>query len=220
MIVFIDGENYRQNLAKILAENKNIIDKDAVFKYNTSSLLKDVLSQEDLDIRYYSSEIKTPKGYIPTKNIQKHLAMIKEKMRKWVAYLKTQDITYIKAGNLKVKEGKECYNCKAKSEILQEKGVDVRLALDIFETSLSDTNEIAVFSSDTDLCPALHKAKAHGTKIKYICFATRVNRAISAVCDETITITSQKLEEYLAEDAPKESPEKLDDPNQGSVSQF
>lgn len=44
--------------------------------------------------------------------------MIKEKMRKWVADLKTQDITYIKAGNLKVKEGKECYNCKAKSEIL------------------------------------------------------------------------------------------------------
>ena len=198
MIVFIDGENYRQNLANILADNKDITNKDAIFKYDTTELLKEVLELDNLDIRYYSSEIKTPKGYKPTKNITKQLTMIKDKMRKWVAGLKSQNITYIKAGNLKVKEGKKCHRCKAKSEILQEKGVDVRLALDIFETSLDKkVKEIALFSSDTDLCPALHKAKEHNTKIKYICFATRVNRAISAVCDETITITLPKLEKHL-----------------------
>lgn len=198
MIVFIDGENYRQNLAQILAENADISDKDAIFKFDTAELLQDILNQNDLDIRYYASEIKTPKGYTPTKNIQKHLTIIKDRMRKWVAYLKTQNITYIKAGNLKVKEGKICNKCGAKNEVLQEKGVDVRLALDIFETSLDKkTTEIAIFSSDTDICPALHKAKNHNTKLKYICFATRVNRAISAVCDETITITLPKLQEYL-----------------------
>lgn len=203
MIVFIDGENYRQNLSKILAEEKVIDNKDAIFKYDTAGLLKDILGQDDLDIRYYSSEIKMPKDYTPTKNILKHLTMIKEKMRKWVADLKAQNITYIKAGNLKVKEGKECHKCKTKSEILQEKGVDVRLALDIFKTSLVSKNEaIAIFSSDTDLCPALHEAKNHGAKIKYICFATRVNRALSAVCDETITITSTKLQEYFITKTP------------------
>lgn len=198
MIVFIDGENYRQNLAQILAENADISDKDAIFKFDTAELLQDILNQNDLDIRYYASEIKTPKGYTPTKNIQKHLTIIKDRMRKWVAYLKTQNITYIKAGNLKVKEGKICNKCGTKNEVLQEKGVDVRLALDIFETSLDKKiTEIAIFSSDTDICPALHKAKNHNTKLKYICFATRVNRAISAVCDETITITLPKLQEYL-----------------------
>lgn len=201
MIVFIDGENYRQNLAQILAESAILPDKDTAFKFDTAKLLKDILNQQDLDIRYHASEIKTPKGYTPTKNVQKHLTMIKDRMRKWVASLKAQDITYIKAGNLKVKESKTCHKCGTKTEILQEKGVDVRLALDIFETSLNKkTTEIAVFSSDTDICPALHKAKDNKTRIKYICFATRVNRTISAVCDETITITLPKLQEYLIEE--------------------
>ena len=198
LTVFIDGENFRQNLSKLLAEAGIISDKDDIFRYDIRGLLSDVLSDVELDIRYYASEIKTPKGYTPTKNIQKQLTKIKEKMRRWVAGIKNQDIIYIKAGNLKVKEGKDCYKCGAKTEILQEKGVDVRLALDIFESSLDKGNhEIAIFSSDTDLCPALHKAKFHGAKIKYICFASRVNRAVSAVCDETITITSQKLAEYF-----------------------
>ncbi len=198
MIIFIDGENYRQNLSKALAEGGVIDDKDIPFKYDTAGLLRDILGQDVLDIRYYASEIKTPRGYTPSEHILKQMAIIKEKTRRWVADLKNQEINYIKAGNLKVKEGKECRNCKVKSEVLQEKGVDVRLALDIFKASLeNETNEIAVFSSDTDLCPALHEAKAHGTKIKYICFATRVNRAISAVCDETITITLPKLQKYL-----------------------
>lgn len=198
MIVYIDGENYRQNLAQILADNGDIPDKDAVFKFDTAGLLKDVLGQPDLGVRYYSSEVKTPKGYTPTKNVMKQLTMIKGKMRKWVADLKAQGIVYIKAGNLKVKDGKACYKCGAKAEVLQEKGVDVRLALDIFEASLGKGgSEIVLFSSDTDLCPALHKAKEHNATLKYVCFATRVNRAVSAACNETITITLPKLRQYL-----------------------
>ena len=33
MIVFIDGENFRQNLAQILADEKYIKNKDDFFKY-------------------------------------------------------------------------------------------------------------------------------------------------------------------------------------------
>ena len=81
-------------------------------------------------------------------------------MRKWVADLSNQGIVYIKAGSLKIKESKPCYSCKARQEHLQEKGVDVRLALDIFETSLDkEYKEIAVVSSDTDICPVYHKIK-------------------------------------------------------------
>ena len=47
MIVFIDGENYRQNLANILADNKDITNKDAIFKYDTTELLKEVLELEN-----------------------------------------------------------------------------------------------------------------------------------------------------------------------------
>ena len=198
MIVFIDGENFRQNLASVLAEKQAITDKDLFFEYDIPGLLKDVLGRNDLEIRYYASAIKTPRGYTPTKAILKQITKINERMRKWVAMLKRQEITYIKAGNLKVKEGKKCPRCRAKSEQLQEKGVDVRIALDLFEASLGKkTTQLAVVSSDTDLCPAYHKAKSHRTKLFYICFASRVNRAVAAICDETVTITAAKAQQYL-----------------------
>lgn len=198
MIVFIDGENFRQNLASILVEEKAIKDKDAVFEYDIFGLLKDVLGTDDLGIRYYASAIKMPRGYTPTRRILNQLAKIREKTRKWVSMLETQGISYIKAGNLKVKEGRVCSKCGATNEILQEKGVDVRLALDIFEASLDKGIErVAIVSSDTDLCPTYHKAKAHKTKLTYICFASRVNRAVAAVCDEIITITATKAKEWI-----------------------
>ena len=130
----------------------------------------------------------------------KQLNKIKDKNRRWVPMLKREGMEYIKAGNLKVKEGKTCHNCRARNEILQEKGVDVRIALDIFESSIDKTcKELAVVSSDTDLCPSYHKTKAHNTKIIYICFASKVNRAVSAVCDETITISTSKVKKYYKE---------------------
>ena len=111
-----------------------------------------------------------------------------------------QGIEYIKAGNLKVKADKPCPNCKNIQDRLQEKGVDVRLALDIFEASLENKNknkEIVVISSDTDLCPVYHKIKKYGVHIKYVCFATRLNRAIAAATDEIISITPEKAVKFL-----------------------
>ena len=197
MKVFIDGENFRQRLVDVLSEAGKIR-RDQVFKYDIKGLLSDILGTEQLDIYYYASEIKTPGGYVPAKRVQKQINNIRSYTRKWVADIKNQGINYIKAGNLKVKEGKPCYKCRARQEHLQEKGVDVRISLDIFEASLDkNTKEIAVFSSDTDLCPAYHKIKKYGTTVKYLCFAPYLNRAVSAATTETITITAAIAAKFL-----------------------
>ncbi|MBR3322023.1 NYN domain-containing protein [Candidatus Saccharibacteria bacterium] len=197
MIVFIDGENFRQRLSDCLLASGRT-KKSENFKYDVAGLLREVLNSNDLDIRYYASEIKTPVGYVPAKRVQKQINNIRSYTRKWVADIKNQGINYIKAGNLKVKEGKPCYKCRARQEHLQEKGVDVRISLDIFEASLDkNTKEIAVFSSDTDLCPAYHKIKKYGTTVKYLCFAPYLNRAVSAATTETITITAAIAAKFL-----------------------
>lgn len=189
MIVFIDGENFRQRLSETLANSGVITDKKEAFKFNLVGMLEEVLKTKKLNIRYYASEIKMLRGYTPSNNMQKQVALIKAHLRTWVGEIKRQNIKYIKAGNLKVKEAKPCFKCKAQQEVLQEKGVDVRLALDIFETSLDKRiKEIAVVSSDTDICPAYHKAKKCGVKIKYICFEGALNRGVAAATDETIKI--------------------------------
>ncbi|MBQ6321050.1 hypothetical protein IJI17_02420 [Candidatus Saccharibacteria bacterium] len=51
-------------------------------------------------------------------------------------------------------------------------------------------------TSDTDICPAYHKAKKCGVKIKYICFEGALNRGVAAATDETIKIPTDILKKY------------------------
>ena len=107
MIVLIDGENFRQNLAQILADEKYIKNKDDFFKYDVAGLMKNALGAKNLKIKYYASEIRTPKGYEPSRNTLRQLTKIREKMRKWVRQmetLRTDSIPYdeVKFENVKV----------------------------------------------------------------------------------------------------------------------
>lgn len=199
-IVFVDGENFRQRVVELLCNQGVIADKNAYFSLDVRGLIEDILGINRVEINYYTSEIKTPKGYTPSARIQRQVDGIKENSRRWVAMLKSQDINYIKAGNLKVKEGKECNHCHKTQEILQEKGVDVRIALDMLELSYRTKNtNIVSISSDTDLCPSYHKIRKRKCKTTYICFSDSVNRAVAAATDETITITPQKVISYFQE---------------------
>ena len=200
--VFIDGENFRQNLADVLLNQKLIKDKNEFFKVDVRALIEDIVGEKGIEITYYASAIKTSVAYEPSKEILRQINMIREKSRRWTALLKNQNIKYVKAGSLKVKEGKKCPYCHKTSDILQEKGVDVRVALGMFETAYSNNNQdIIVVSSDTDLCPTYHKIQRMKKNIRtvYVCFSEKVNHAVSAATTETITITPQKVKQYFIE---------------------
>jgi uncharacterized LabA/DUF88 family protein len=197
MKVYIDGENFRKSLEKVLLENGVLKRGQQLERYNVAGLLRDVLAVDELDIVYYASRVKLPVGYKPSARIQKIADSVKSQARVWLANIVSQDIKLLKAGNLKIKESKPCYNCHKKQEVLQEKGVDVRLAVDLLEDVYEkNIPVIGVFSSDTDLCPALHKAVNKKVKVVYICFASGVNRAVAAVADETVTISAEKVKKY------------------------
>ena len=197
MLVFVDGENFRRSLITVLS-SAGFCFNDDIFQYDVAGLLRDVLSTNDLTIMYYSSQIRPPVGYEPCHAIKRQLESIRKRKRYWASTLANQGIQLIHAGNLKVKMSKPCPNCRYTGEHLQEKGVDVRLAIDIFENALSSNMaEIAVFSSDTDICPVYHRIRAKGVKVRYICFASVVNRAVSAATDETLTISPEKASSYV-----------------------
>ena len=197
MNIYIDGENFRKGITELLVSVGTIKNSREMTAYPLRKLLEDVLAEEELNIRYYASKIKLPQGYSPSQETIKHVDLIKEFTRGWVASLEAQDIEYIKAGSLKVKTAKACRKCGHAQEVLQEKGVDVRMAADIFEdVYVKKEKLIILMSSDTDLCPVLHKVKKQGAKIIYVCFAARTNRAISAVADETVAISTAKVKKY------------------------
>lgn len=198
LTVYIDGENFRKNLVRSLIESGLLLAERDLISYPIRNLIEDVLEVKGASLNYYASKIKLPNGYAPNEDVLQQVELIREYSRHWVASLQAQNIQYIKAGNLKIKSSKPCRTCHTTQDILQEKGVDVRIALDILESAYEQglDNTIVIASSDTDLCPVIHKVQAKGVKVIYLCFASHINRAMSAVSDETVAISEGKLTRY------------------------
>jgi uncharacterized LabA/DUF88 family protein len=58
------------------------------------------------------------------------------------------------------------------------------------------TDTLVVFSSDSDLAPAMKKIADHGKTVVYVCFADSVNRSMVATASQTLTISPAKVKEY------------------------
>lgn len=124
MKVYIDGENCRKGLTRVLQEAGDITDSREMESYRLRELLADILvvSSDEFEVSYYASEIRMPNGYQPSQDVMQHVARIREYSRKWVPALIGQNISYVKAGYLKVKPTKECHNCHTVQEVLPRKG--------------------------------------------------------------------------------------------------
>ncbi|HVC36381.1 MAG TPA: NYN domain-containing protein [Candidatus Dormibacteraeota bacterium] len=193
MKVYIDGENLRHRLVSVLLDQKLIDSPEASFSFDLRLLLRYILGQEPEQVVYYTTRIKQPTFKIPL-TLSKRITNIQETSRRWIAALTNQGLDLVKAGQLKVRESSVCIHCGKKTLILQEKGVDVRLATDIVMAAVQDkVQEIAILSSDADMIPALEVVRRSGTRVSYLCFAEELNRAIAAVTDQTITYTRKQI---------------------------
>ncbi|OGL30466.1 hypothetical protein A3F37_01165 [Candidatus Saccharibacteria bacterium RIFCSPHIGHO2_12_FULL_41_12] len=189
MKVIIDGENLRHQIADVLVKNNKILpkDKNKYFKFDLRDFLEDILSEPELDINYYATKVKQPKHKIPKKLVDR-IQMISQSNRQWIAKITNDKIWVIKAGYLRVRESSSCTHCGKKTLVLQEKGVDVRVATDIvLESQGNPGTSLAVACSDSDIVPALQAANSLGGKIIYICYSGRLNRSIAAIADKVVT---------------------------------
>ena len=75
-----------------------------------------------------------------------------------------------------------------------EKGVDVRIAVEIVASALKNKyDKCYLFSSDTDIIPAIDEAKMADKKVIYVGFEKRLSRAMIKNCNETVVITSKMI---------------------------
>lgn len=194
--VLIDGENLRHQIAHVLYVHKKIKDRNNYFKFDLRGFLEEFLNQKGLKIVYYTTSIKYPKQKIPAK-LSKRISLISEANRRWIADLTNKNIVVIKAGHLRVRESSACVHCGKKTLVLQEKGVDVRIATDIVEAirSTSQRNIILV-SSDSDLLPAIEMINNKNLKINYLCYSGSINYAISSRVNKTTTFDDAQILKY------------------------
>lgn len=198
MKVFIDGENMRHRLVQVLLGAHKIEDSEANFKVDMHRLISQKLGQEPRQINYYTTRIRQPQFEVPEK-LRDEITAIQEQHRRWIAELTNQGIVVVKAGLLKVHENAPCYHCGRRTMVLQEKGVDVRMATEMVMAAVHDHEDtVVVLSSDADMIPALEVVRHAGTNIVYLCFEEEQNDAVKQASDRMVTYSRHDILEVFA----------------------
>jgi uncharacterized LabA/DUF88 family protein len=190
-VVYIDGQNFLYKAADVLIANGKINDKQDLYNISVRSLLEGVLGHNDLVIKFYGAKLKK---YSDTKELlQKSTTMI-DSNRKLKNSLNKEKITCIDGGRLKLRDSDKCGACGHKDRRFQEKGVDVRMAVDIILDSQQDhVSKQVLVSSDTDLIPAIKVVTNNGKDLVYVGFSDKLTFSLSREATETQTIRDQEI---------------------------
>lgn len=79
-----------------------------------------------------------------------------------------------------------------------EKGVDVNIAVDILVAVYEDlADRIILVSSDTDLLPAIKKAKEKGKSVEYIGFSHKPSVAMVANCSVSKLLSKEEITPFV-----------------------
>lgn len=189
MIVYLDGENVVHQLVEAARRLKLVKSRDGIIGLDIVGLLRILLKQEELTVKYYTTTIRL----IRTDPIlEQRSREMMDWNRDWTNELLRQNIQIIKAGKLKLRDGALCPNCGHQETIFREKGVDVRLAVDLLVDSDAD-KQLVVWSSDADLVPAIQVAKHRGARVKNIAHVDHLNKGVSYSCGEWQTYNDKQL---------------------------
>lgn len=185
--IYIDGENLFYQLVSVLVDAKLIKSRADLIKIDLNHLLSHStkLVEKPKSTRYYGTKLHLVKD-MGDKAYQTSLKMIQQK-RAWGSWLSKQNIEFITAGNLKARQ-------KGKNVIFQEKGVDVRIAVDMVQSAYEKKGlHYVVVSSDSDIIPALRVVAQKGHIITYVGFSEALNMAIVAHSQQTLTFTREDI---------------------------
>lgn len=189
-IVYIDGENFLHRVEDSLKEAKIIKRKEQIVAFALRDFLELILSEFKIrEIRYYGTKIRTYD--ISDKYILEHAQAMVESQRRLKRNLINQNVQFIVSGSLRVREVK-CYECKKRSLVFREKGVDVRLAIDLAAEASKTITQVVV-SSDSDLLPALQQVKKCDGNLVYMHHAEKPNYAMIKSSHETRVFTKQQI---------------------------
>ena len=122
---------------------------------------------------------------------QKKSQELIDKQRRLKSSLTKQGFEFVLAGNVRaqvIKSG------KAKTIVFKEKGVDVRIAVDLVALACDGVIKTAILcSSDSDLQPAVAELKKRGVEIIYLGFENSPNKGLTYTTNRTILIRNSEV---------------------------
>ena len=193
-IVYIDGENTFFQLFDSLRRKRLVRNRDELVKFDLTGLLKQALAPKgEIEYRYYGAKLKEIDS---DEDLLKRTQKMIDHKRRWSGFLSNQGVNFINAGNLKIRnkagQGEEA------DLTFVEKGIDVKMAVDIVEDAYNKRVDNAViWSSDSDLQPAMLAGHNTGVKMTYLCHEERINDVLAGTADETKTINIDQIVKHF-----------------------
>lgn len=185
-ILYIDGENLKHYLKTVL-KNSGVKEQNINLEnFDYAGLFDKVLKGFAItEKRYYSAKIR----FHEENAEQSKKLILKQRIQK--SNLEKASIQVIIGGNVRPQEVK--INGKKKI-IFHEKGVDVKIAVDLVANACDKTIKIAILcSSDSDLQPAVKEIKSRKVEVVYLGFEQSPNKGLSYTTDRTILIRNSEV---------------------------
>lgn len=187
--LFIDGENFLHKVKDALREAgipKNKIDTN---RLDLSSLLTEVLKGYKITKRtFYAAKLRM------FEETQEQSRILIHRQRILKQNLEKQGFEFLIAGNVRPQEvtsnGKTAY-------IFKEKGVDVKIAVDLVSLCCDKKMDTAILcSSDSDLQPAITEIKQRGVNVVYLGFEISPNKGLTFTCNKTVLFRNNEILKY------------------------
>lgn len=189
-VLYIDGRNFLGKLEDVFEMAK--VKTPDWHAYNFSGLLNRVLEGIKMNRKvFYFAKIKE---HPETKEKSKELI---ENRRLLKTHLEHQGFEVVLTGAVRG-HAKEI---KGKSILVfKEKGVDVRIAVDMVSNACDGGLKTAIIgSSDSDLQPAVREVTRRAVECIYLGFEFQPNKGLTATTKRTILIRNSEVLEFKQE---------------------
>lgn len=179
-IVFIDGNNFYYKL------KETILNKDehyTLLAFDYSNFARKLIGDNSLvEIRYYIGAVKRQAGEDREKSERLY-----SNQQKLIAKLNGHGAKVV-LGTL----------IQHPDKSFHEKGVDVRLAVEMIRLAREDKYDIAyLISSDTDLVPAVEEVHSFNKKVVYVGISKGQSFGLTKTADDTILLREEDILPYI-----------------------
>jgi uncharacterized LabA/DUF88 family protein len=184
--LFIDGENFKKKIVDVLRANgRQDIDWTC---FNFKALFDTVLEKIHIDEYFFYAAKITKHPLTKDKSAQ-----LIARQRSLKLQLERQGFKFVISGRVRGYEEQDPHT-KRSIIVFREKGVDVRIAVDLVSMACDgDVKKTVIASSDSDLQPAINELRNRKIETIYLGFETKPNKGMTYTTSRTILIRDTEI---------------------------
>jgi uncharacterized LabA/DUF88 family protein len=185
-VLFIDGENFLHKINDALRNSKSTEEKSDIAHIKLNQLIENVANDIKIDKKiFYAARLHE---HSESKEKSKELIKLQRQLK---TNLEKQGFEFIIAGNVRAQK---VFADHKSSIVFREKGVDVRIAVDLVSMACDGNLGMAILcSSDSDLQPAVAEVRKRDIEIIYLGFEKNPNKGLIYTTNRTILFRNSEI---------------------------